>query len=79
MIKLRNEIKMEVSTEMMSQYFKLRYVHAPESSIKPIKKLEPGQYAIMDKTGRVNIQLPPQRQLPKRTWKDLGTANTAAF
>ena len=35
----------------MSQYFRLRYVPAPATAIEPIRKLEPGQYAVIDCNG----------------------------
>lgn len=46
-------IPMEVSINAMSQFFSLRYVPAPGTAIKPIYKLEPGQYAIINKEGGV--------------------------
>lgn len=48
-------IPMEVSINAMSQYFSLRYVPAPETAIKPVYKLEPGQYAVINKEGVIML------------------------
>ena len=44
-------IPMQISLNGMSQYFRLRYVPAPATAIEPIQKLEPGQYAVINRTG----------------------------
>ena len=46
-------IPMQISLNGMSQYFRLRYVPAPATAIEPIRKLEPGQYAVIDRTGKL--------------------------
>lgn len=46
-------IPMKVSISGMSQYFRLRYVPAPATAIEPIRKLEPGQYAIISRNGNL--------------------------
>ena len=46
-------IPMQVSINGMSQYFSLRYVPAPHTAIEPIRKLEPGQYAVINKQGNI--------------------------
>ena len=46
-------IPMKVSLNGMSQYFRLRYVPAPATAIEPVRKLEPGQYAIIDRKGDI--------------------------
>ena len=46
-------IPMKISLNGMSQYFRLRYVPAPATAIEPIRKLEPGQYAVINRTGNL--------------------------
>ena len=48
-------IPMEISVEAMSQYFSMRYIPAPHTAIKPIRKLEPGQYAYIDNRGNITL------------------------
>lgn len=53
LLELSPWIPMEISLESTSQFFRLRYIPAPNTAINPIKKLEPGQYAIIYETGKV--------------------------
>lgn len=46
-------IPMKISLNGMSQYFTLRYVPAPATALEPIQKLEPGQYAVINRTGNL--------------------------
>ena len=46
-------IPMKVSISGMSQYFRLRYIPAPATAIEPIRKLEPGQYAVINPNGNL--------------------------
>ena len=55
LLPLSSTIKMKIDIEAMSQYFRLRYIHAPQTCINPIKKLEPGQYAIIDTNGKIYL------------------------
>ena len=53
LLELSPWIAMEISIESTSQFFRLRYIPAPNTAINPIKKLEPGQYAIINQQGKV--------------------------
>ena len=53
LLELSEWIPMEISAESTSQFFRLRYIPAPNTAINPIKKLEPGQYAIIYENGEV--------------------------
>ena len=46
-------IPMQISLNGMSQFFRFRYVPAPATAIEPIRKLEPGQYAVINRTGNL--------------------------
>ena len=53
LLELSPWIPMQISLSGMSQYFSLRYVPAPGTAVNPIKKLEPGQYAVINKQGKI--------------------------
>ena len=53
LLELSPWIPMRVSVNGMSQYFRFRYVPAPATAIEPVQKLEPGQYAIIDRNGQI--------------------------
>lgn len=55
LLELSSWIPMQVSVETLAQYMTLRYVPAPLTAIEPISKLEPGQYAILDRRGRLHL------------------------
>ena len=46
-------IPMQISLNGLSQYFRFRYVPAPATAIEPIRKLEPGQYAVINHKGKL--------------------------
>ena len=53
LLELSPWIAMDISMESTSQFFRLRYIPAPNTAINPIKKLEPGQYAIVNQQGKI--------------------------
>ena len=55
LLELSPWIPMQVCVEALAQYMTLRYVPAPGSAVEPIRKLEPGQYAILDGRGRLHL------------------------
>jgi len=55
LLELSPWIPMNVSLDSTSQYFSLRYVPAPHTAINPIRKLEPGQYAVITPKGDVSL------------------------
>lgn len=55
LLELSPWIPMQVSATALAQYMTLRYVPAPGSAVDPIRKLEPGQYAILDARGRLHL------------------------
>ncbi len=51
LVELSEFVPMQINLISLSQYLNLRYIPAPYTAISPIKKLEPGQYGVLDSNG----------------------------